>query len=100
MQLGYIRNQGNTREDALNMTEHEALTVEHARACIDTLRAERDHLSEALGSHDLVWRAKAWMVHDMHITPDEAHDLLWSQSQSTNTRVAEIARRIVAEHER
>lgn len=82
------------------MAEHEAgLTLERARRCIDELTAERDHLSEAISAHDLIWRAKAWIVHDMRITPDEAHELLWHESSNTNTKVADIARRIITQHE-
>ena len=82
------------------MSDHDnGLTIDAARACIEKLRDECDRLHEALDSHDTIWRAKAWMTRALSITPDEAHELLWRESNDTNTRVAEIARRVIDEHE-
>ena len=82
------------------MSEYDnGLTLDAARQCIESLRAECEALSAALDAHDLIWRAKSWLVRDMALTPDEAHDLIWRESNNTNTRVADIARRIISEHE-
>ena len=75
------------------------MTVAAARQRIEELRAEVDQLKNAVIAHDRVWRGVAWLIHDLSVTPDEAHDLIWRESMDTNTRVADIAERIVAEHE-
>lgn len=78
----------------------EPITIEDARRRIIELAAERDTLTDAIARHDLVWRAKCWLVRDLSITPDEAHALIWQESNNTNTRVADIANRIIRQHER
>jgi GAF domain-containing protein len=66
----------------------------HAALAWNALRREMQ-LGEALASRDIIGQAKGMLMERHQISSDEAFTLLRKLSQQSNTRVAEIARRLV-----
>ena len=56
---------------------------------------ERENLSVALTSRDLIGQAKGMVMERYGIGADEAFALLARLSQESNTKVAEIAKQVV-----
>lgn len=66
----------------------------HTAVAFSVLR-ERENLSVALTSRDLIGQAKGMVMERYGIDADEAFALLARLSQESNTKVAEIARQVV-----
>jgi GAF domain-containing protein len=66
----------------------------HAALAWNAVRREVQ-LREALASRDIIGQAKGMLMERHQISGDEAFSLLRRLSQQSNTRVAEIARRLV-----
>jgi GAF domain-containing protein len=66
----------------------------HTAVAFSVLR-ERENLQVALNSRDVIGQAKGMVMERYAINADEAFALLARLSQETNTKVAEVARKVV-----
>jgi len=66
---------------------HAAIAYAHA--------AERQHLETAMASRNLIGQAQGILMERHKITAEAAFDVLVAASQDGNTRLVEVARRVV-----
>ncbi|MFD7687067.1 GAF and ANTAR domain-containing protein [Streptomyces sp. NPDC059781] len=97
-----------TREEelgALNMYSHKPgmftedsetagwLLASHAAVAFSTARTDAQ-LQDAIATRHLIGEAMGILMGRHHVTEDQAFDILRTQSQRTNTKLREVARRV------
>lgn len=53
-----------------------------------------EQLNEALSSRDVIGQAKGILMERLHVTPEDAFDILRTSSQQLNLKLREIAERL------
>ncbi|MEW9547442.1 GAF and ANTAR domain-containing protein [Nonomuraea sp. NPDC050783] len=93
--LGALNLYARDRDAFGDESEHVGqLFAAHAAVALSGVRQEED-LARAIAMRDLIGQAKGILMERHRVTADQAFTLLVRASQQTNTKLADIARRLV-----